>query len=110
MSNRAQIATRRAFLWTEFGLSMAGRYFSQEKLSELPRFSRGKNKGQIKGQIEWRKVEKGGWVNEGIYGGDTPVGYVERRVGSVIEVRLMTAEWNSEPTTLATWRKEEVPA
>lgn len=99
MTTYAQINMRSAFLWTDFGLQMAQRYFTPEELAKLPRFVRGKRAGHIKGQITWCKVESGGWVND--QGG----GHVENRIGKVIDCQLQTAEWGEQPKTIAHWKR-----
>lgn len=104
MTTYAQITTRNAFLWFPFGLEMATRYFGTDVIDALPRFARGKHKGEIKAQIEWQKVDRGGWVSEGNYG-DGPAGYVERRVGKVIAVRIKTAEWGEDSTVIKSWTR-----
>lgn len=108
MTNRASIIEREAFLWTPFGLDMAKRYFSEEKLAELPRFKRGKHVGEIKGRIEWRKVERGGWVSDGPATSYGASGHVELRVGKVIDVSLTTAEWGKPNATIASWHLPRV--
>jgi len=43
MTNRAQFNTRTADLTTEFGESMARKWFGDEAVDALPKFVRGKN-------------------------------------------------------------------
>jgi hypothetical protein len=102
MVNRAEFSTRDAFLFTDFGEEMARRYFPEEKIESLGRFVRGKHKGRLRGKITWVKVTRGGWVQ--VYPG-LEGGYVEPRVGKVIEVRLQTAPWGEEPETVAYWQR-----
>jgi len=85
MTVRAQIVSRDAGLRTDFGMDMARRYFGDAILSDpsLPRFARGKHKGQLKVKIHWKKVERGGWRH--LEGGG---GYVENRAGKSIEIKL----------------------
>ena len=61
-SNHAQFRCKQAYLSGEFGESMARRYFGDELVDAMPRYVRGKRKGLLKGQIVWRKVERGGFV------------------------------------------------
>lgn len=79
--NYASYARNQAWLGKEFGLNFAIRQFGEEVVNNLPRFVKGKNKGNHKATIEWIKCEKGGW--------DGPRGRVERRVGQVIGARLV---------------------
>jgi hypothetical protein len=111
MATRAQIAKRSAFLFTDFGESMARRYFGDTVEKLVGRYVRGKHKGCLRGQIAWRKVVKGGWVSTyGGTGNNDYAGYVENRVGKVIDVQLQTAPWGAwgeEPKTLAHWVRDE---
>ena len=100
-SNHAQFRCKQAYLSGEFGESMARRYFGDELVDAMPRYVRGKRKGLLKGQIVWRKVERGGFVITALNEGDGPSGYVERRVGKVIEARLEHCEWGREPVEVA---------
>lgn len=108
MANHAKFEWRTAYLSGEFGESMARRYFGDELVDAMPRYVRGKRKGLLKGQIAWTKVAKGGFVITGLNEGEGPSGYVERRVGKVIEVRLQHCEWGREPSDAAVWEWSEV--
>mgnify|MGYP005826563093 FL=1 len=59
---------RIARLNTDFGLKLAEKWFPN-MVEMLPRYKRGKNKGQLRGCITWRKVERGGWHGGPIKGG-----------------------------------------
>jgi hypothetical protein len=100
MTQRATIEHRDGYMSSEFIEGMARRYFGNEVVDGLPRYVRGKRKGQLKGRLEWQKVTEGGWVN--VYGA-AGNGYVERRIGKVIKVELNLPEWGAEPTPVATW-------
>jgi len=100
MTQRADIDYRGGYMSSEFVEGMARRYFGDDVVDALPRYVRGKRKGQLKGRLEWQKVTKGGWVN--VYGA-AGNGYVERRVGKVIRVELNLPEWGVEPTPIAIW-------
>ena len=102
MTNFADIRTRDAWLSSEFGENMARRYFGDKAVDNMPRYVRGKRKGLLKGQIQWRKVERGGWVSDksAINGR----GYVENRLGKVIAADLVIPEWGAEPKVLLTWK------
>ncbi len=88
MTNYAQISERNAGLWTDFGLSFAQRLFGDDALAELPRFTRGKNKGKIKAVIVWRKIDRGGWVKE-----HDEHGHVESRVGKIVAAAIHECAW-----------------
>jgi hypothetical protein len=79
--NRYQCQNAYAYLNTDFGLNLACKKFNltPDQLKELVGvYSKGKRKGQLKGQIVWLKVIKGGWVKTGAYDHDTmtPSGFV----------------------------------
>jgi len=95
MTQYAQITTREANLKTDFGYSLAVKWFGQETVDSLPTYVRGKNKGKPKGRLAWKKVERGGWVRQPqIYDGEAN-GYVEHRVGQVIGKALFLDEWQT---------------
>ena len=96
--NYAEIEERYSWLSSEFGENMARKYFGDEAVDEMPRYVRGKRKGLLKGQIQWRKVERGGWVSR-------EVG-VERRVGKVIEAKLVIPVWGDDDELIYTWDLE----
>ena len=100
MTVRADIDYRDGYMSSEFIEGMARRYFGDDVVEALPRYVRGKRKGQLKGRLEWQKVSKGGWVS--VYGA-AGNGYVERRVNQVIRVELNLPEWSAEPTAIAIW-------
>jgi hypothetical protein len=97
MTYKASITTRSAWLGKEFGEDYARKIFGDEIVDALPRYVRGKNAGKFKAEIEWAKVERGGWVRTGAgYGnGESSEGYVENRSGSSIAWRLVQREWGT---------------
>ena len=105
MTVRANIDYRNGYMSSEFIESMARRYFGDSVVDALPRYVKGKRKGQLKGFLRWQKVSQGGWVKTGPYDSDgmRASGYVERRVGKVINVDLSIPEWGSAETLIATW-------
>jgi hypothetical protein len=85
----ASINERTAFLFTDFGERMARQWFGDAAVEALPKFTRGKHAGKPKGVLVWRKVERGGWVRTGsAFAGERGPGYVEQRVGQIIDKRL----------------------
>lgn len=92
--NYATLEHRAARLSGDFGESFARRAFGDDVVDALPRFVRGKNAGKLKGEIEWIKVTRGGWVRtaRATANGDAE-GYVENRVGKIIARRLIIREW-----------------
>ena len=105
MTVRADIDYRDGYMSSEFIEGMARRYFGDEIVDALPRYVRGKRKGQLKGFLQWQKVSKGGWVKTGPYDSDgmRASGYVERRIGKVIYVDLSIRVWGSEDILIASW-------
>lgn len=100
MTNYAEITTRSAWLWTDFGSSYASKIIPQNILDELPRYVRGAKKGQIKDhKLVWRKVECGGW--------DTDRGTVEKRVGKVILAQLVHSAWRRPEEVVADFELDE---
>ena len=98
MTNYAEIVTRSAWLWTEFGESYAAKIIPEKIISELPRYVRGKKKGKIKDhRIQWEKVERGGWVGISRAGNNG----VENRVGKVIRARLIKSLWGCPDVVVA---------
>lgn len=65
MSNRASISTRNSHLASEFAENVARKWFGDEAFDSIETaYTRGKNKGKLKGEVAWVKVERGGWVSE----------------------------------------------
>lgn len=89
MTNYAQIDGRSAYLSTDFGEEIARKWFGDESVDSLPRYTRGPRKGKIKGAVTWSKVIRGGWVRTGreTASGDAS-GYVENRVGHIFDRKL----------------------
>lgn len=95
MTNRAQIDYRTAHLSTDFGEEIARKWFGNESVDSLPRYTRGPRKGKIKGVVSWSKVTRGGWISTGrkTASGDYS-GYVERRVGHIFDRKLHELVFN----------------
>lgn len=95
MTNYAKISENSASLSSEFGEAIARKWFGDAAVDAMPRYVKGKNKGKLKGFVVWQKVEKGGWVRTGRYDETYGAqGYVETRVGTVIQQRLCRqGEW-----------------
>src|SRR6476620_12323233 len=74
LTTHAKLAfPRSAALSSDFGLDYATRLFGEEALADLPRFSRGKNAGKLKGFVRWIKCETGGWSDYGVVHHNTTV-------------------------------------
>jgi hypothetical protein len=96
MTTRTTIASRSAWLGKDFGEQLARRYFGDETIDQLPRYVRGKNAGKLKAEIEWIKVENGGWVRTSAATANGEAGgFVENRSGTVVAARLVQREWGT---------------
>ena len=99
----AVIEERSAWLSTEFGETLARKYFGDKVVDDMPRYVRGKRKGQIKGKMTWLKVESGGWVRT-IYSdvfGDIDGWGVERRRGKIIRAMITIPQWGAPDEKIA---------
>ena len=108
----AVIEERSAWLSTEFGETLARKYFGDKVVDDMPRYVRGKRKGQIKGKMTWLKVESGGWVRT-IYSdvfGDIDGWGVERRRGKIIRATITIPQWGAPDEKIALLVKENEDA
>ena len=96
MTQYASIAERSAYLSSDFGEGFARRIFGDDVVDALPRYVRGERKGRLKGRIDWRKVEQGGWVRG--HG-------VENRVGKVIAASLVMPVFRGDDEILNQWER-----
>ena len=86
MTNYAAFAVRSASLASDFGIEFATKHFSADVLAKLPVYVRGPKKGKRKGEVEWIRCTRGGWVRGA---GGSGEGYAENRVGRIVEVKLI---------------------
>lgn len=104
----AVIEERSAWLSTEFGETLARKYFGDKVVDDMPRYVRGKRKGQIKGKMTWLKVESGGWVRT-IYSdvfGDIDGWGVERRRGKIIRAMITIPQWGAPDQKIALYVRD----
>tara|TARA_R100001463_G_scaffold57809_1_gene110101 strand:+ start:222 stop:635 length:414 start_codon:yes stop_codon:yes gene_type:complete len=107
----AVIEERSAWLSTEFGETLARKYLGDEVIDDMPRYVRGKRKGQIKGKMTWLKVESGGWVR-GVYSeifGDIKGWGVERRRSKIIRAAITIPQWGAPDTLIALYLTNPSP-
>ena len=60
----ARLETLSSPLASQFGRQWATTLFGEEAIASLPLLKAGKNKGQPKGYVFWRKAISGGWCRE----------------------------------------------
>ena len=60
----ARFAARSAWLGNSFGEEYARKLFGDAAIEVLPRYTRGKNTGKLRGEIAWIRCVEGGWNGE----------------------------------------------
>lgn len=83
---KVQTETKKAGLWTEFGLRFAVDRFGEQVVGEIPLFETGPDIGQPRAYIVWDKIVTGGMDH----------GVLENRIGRAINVRLCAATVGGE--------------
>ena len=102
--NYAEYYCRQGWMSNDFIENFARRYFGDEVVDSLPRYVRGKRKGQIKGMLQWSKVAKQGWCRTGGRDNDGyATGFVELRLDKIVSVELVMPVWGKDPEVIATW-------
>jgi len=102
--NYAEYYCRDGWMSDDFVENMARRYFGDDLIDSLPRYVKGKRKGQLKGMLQWSKVAKQGWCRTGGRTDDGyATGYVELRLDKIINVELVMPVWGKNPEVIATW-------
>lgn len=102
--NYAEYYFRQGWMSNDFIENFARRYFGDEVVDSLPRYVRGKRKGQIKGMLQWSKVAKQGWCRTGGRDNDGyATGFVELRLDKIVSVELVMPVWGKDPEVIATW-------
>lgn len=102
--NYAEYYFRHGWMSNDFIENLARRYFGDEVVDSLPRYVRGKRKGQLKGMLRWSKVAKQGWCRTGGRDNDGyATGFVELRLDKIVSVELVMPVWGKYPEVIATW-------
>jgi len=102
--NHAEYYSRHGWMSNDFIEAMARRYFGDEVVDSLPRYAKGKRKGQLKGLLYWSKVAKQGWCRTGGRTDDGyATGFVELRIDKIVNVELVMPVWGKNPELIATW-------
>jgi len=104
---RAEFITEMGYLSAPWAEKLAREKFGDKQIDALTRYVRGPRKGLLKGWLMIKRCTRGGWVKTGSYdfAAMQGCGYVESRVGRVIEIKLERAgaTLRSGPEVLATW-------
>ena len=79
----ASASTHTAYMSSDFAVKYAVVLFGQDAVDALPRISRGKRKGAIKGILTWSKCDVGGWVRSETGGHVQLPGFVEAYIETV---------------------------
>ena len=102
--NYAEYYFRHGWMSNDFIENLARRYFGDEVVDSLPRYAKGKRKGQFKGLLQWSKVAKQGWCRTGGRTDDGyATGFVELRLDKIVSVELVMPVWGKYPEVIATW-------
>lgn len=101
MTNYARTEEKYSKLSTEFGETLARKWFGDEVVDEIPKYVRGEKKGKLKGYLKWIKVTKGGWVRTG---GATHFsdyeGYVQKP-NEILNKWIELPQWGENPQLIA---------
>lgn len=93
--NYGSISDFNASLSSDFGLNLAKKWFNmtEEELEAIfGRFVRGKNKGLLRGAVNWKRVTHGGWFHL-INGG----GFVCPSTKVIFQKELVLPVWGGYP-------------
>lgn len=102
--NYAEYYSRGGWMSDEFIEKLARLYLGDEVVDSLPRYVRGKRKGQLKGRLEWSKVAKQGWCRTGSRSEDGYAsGFVELRLNKIVSLELVMPIWGKNPELIASW-------
>ena len=90
MGNPAEYKVSKSFLSDDFGYNIAVKWFGQEAVDGLPKYTKGKHEGKPMGSVKWIKVVKGGYDPQ-FYSNS---GRIETRKGCVIGKALLKTNWS----------------
>ena len=89
MGNPAEYKVSKSYLSDDFGYSIAIKWFGQDAIDSLPKYTKGKHEGKPMGLVAWIKVIKGGYDPQ-FYSNS---GAIETRKGCVIGKALLKTTW-----------------
>tara|TARA_Y100001972_G_C7450226_1_gene230499 strand:+ start:170 stop:541 length:372 start_codon:yes stop_codon:yes gene_type:complete len=87
--NSAQYEKKVAYLSSDFGYDLAVKWFGQEEVETLPKYTKGKHEGKPMGFVLWVKCVKGGY--HPFYYKSS--GQIETRKGWIIGKALYQTDW-----------------
>lgn len=89
MANAAEYKVNKSYLSDQFGYDLAVKWFGQEAVDALPKYTKGKHEGKPMGLVSWIKVIKGGY--DPIFYSNS--GRLETRKGWILGKALLKTEW-----------------
>tara|TARA_R110000851_G_C12933024_1_gene551478 strand:- start:254 stop:640 length:387 start_codon:yes stop_codon:yes gene_type:complete len=89
LGNPAEYKIRKSFLSDDFGYELAVKWFGQEVVDDLPKYTKGKHEGKPMGLVKWIKVEKGGYDPMHY----STSGRLETRKGFILGKALLKTSW-----------------
>ena len=89
MGNPAEYKVRKSYLSDDFGYELAVKWFGEEMVDALPKYTKGKHEGKPMGLVKWVKVEKGGY--DPVFYSNS--GRLETRKGWILGKALLKTEW-----------------
>ena len=89
MGQAAEYKVNKAFLSDDFGYELAVKWFGQEVIDTLPKYTKGKHEGKPMGLVTWLKCVAGGY-HPTYY---STSGAVETRKGWVLGKALLKTTW-----------------
>ena len=88
--NSATYEVKKAYLSSDFGYDIAVKWFGQEAIDDLPKYTKGKHEGKPMGLIAWCKCLRGGY-HPYYYKSS---GRIETRKGWIIGKALYQTDWS----------------
>ena len=89
MGSPAEYKVEKSYLSDDFGYKIAVKWFGQDVVDALPKYSKGKHEGKPMGLVKWIKVTKGGY--DPVFYSNS--GRLETRKGWIIGKALFKTEW-----------------
>lgn len=90
MAHSAQYEKKVAYLSSDFGYDLAVKWFGQDEVEALPKYTKGKYEGKPMGFVLWVKCVKGGY--HPVYYQSS--GRIDTRKGWIIGKALYQTDWS----------------